>query len=127
MTLFDYFQVDSSILKYANFVTSATSILHPRRKAIERIFKPLDYRGEGVVRVHDLCSNAKVRHTLSSPLRLNSASVRTHLLNMYMHKPQHVYLFFVLHCASLVLPPHYENSYAVYRQQDTEDAAGIAS
>ena len=48
-TLFDFFNLETNTLHYLEFASSAKSILTPRRKAIERVFKKLDSAGEGAL------------------------------------------------------------------------------
>ena len=63
-TLFDYFHLSSNVLRYADFASSAKSILTPRRKAIERIFKKFDNRGDGIVLLQDVCTHTQVQPNL---------------------------------------------------------------
>ena len=55
--LFDFFELETSTLKYQAFASSAKSILTPRRRAIERMFRKHDSGGEGTVLISSFLGN----------------------------------------------------------------------
>ena len=52
--LFEYYDMSTNTLKYAEFGSRAKKILSPRRKAIVRIFQKIDTRHHGSVLVSEL-------------------------------------------------------------------------
>jgi len=64
--LFDYFELETSTLKYQAFASSAKGILTPRRRAIERMFRKLDSGSDGTVLISSLVGN-DVRRESKTP------------------------------------------------------------